>query len=116
MHKFPSAAGAGTLSGGLFTEVMMKRILLTAMFAVMALAPVVLAKDAASERAQAMVDKAIDYLKTQQQPDGGWQTGAQPPAITAVVLKAIVQDEKYDANTDFVKKGYDKLLTFQMEN
>jgi squalene-hopene/tetraprenyl-beta-curcumene cyclase len=95
---------------------MMKRTLLTAMVAVMALGPIVLAKDDASERAQAMVDKAIDYLKTQQQPDGGWQAGPQPPAITAVVLKAIVQDEKFDANTDFVKKGYDKLLTFQMED
>ena len=94
----------------------MKRIFLTAMAAVMAIGSVALAKDAVSERAQAMVDKAIDYLKAQQQPDGGWQAGAQPPAITAVVLRAIVQDEKYDANTDFVKKGYDKLLGFQMED
>src|SRR4051812_40123912 len=95
---------------------MMKRILLSGLLAEMALGSVALAKDATSERAQAMVDKAIDYLKTQQQPDGGWQAGPQPPAITAVVLKAIVQDEKYTADTDFVKKGYDKLLTFQMEN
>jgi len=95
---------------------MMKRILLFAMLAVIALGPVVLAKDAASERAQAMVDKSIDFLKAQQQPDGGWQAASQPPAITAVVLRAIVQDEKYNADTDFVKKGYDKLLTYQWEN
>lgn len=83
----------------------MKRILLTAMLSAMVMSSFALAKDSTSDRAQAMIDKAIEYLKTQQQPDGGWQTGAQPPAITAVVLKAIVQDEKYDANTDFVKKG-----------
>src|SRR2546421_586322 len=94
----------------------MKRMLLTATLAVMAFGPVVFAKDAGSERAQAMVDKAIDYLKGQQQPDGGWQAGSQPPAITAVVLRAIVQDAKYNADTDFVKKGYDKLLTYQWEN
>ena len=97
-------------------EVMMKRIVSIAMVAVMALGSTLLAKESSSERAQAMVDKAIEYLKTQQQPDGGWQTGAQPPAITAVVLRAIVQDEKYNADNDFVKKGYDKLLTFQMED
>src|SRR5258705_1371366 len=95
---------------------MMKRMLLTAMVTVMAMGPVVLAKVSDSERAQAMVDRAIDFMKSQQQPDGGWQTGPQPPAITAVVLRAIVQDEKFDANTDFVKKGYEKLLSYQLEN
>jgi squalene-hopene/tetraprenyl-beta-curcumene cyclase len=38
-----------------------------------------------------------------------------PPAITALVLKAIVQHPAYDANTDWVKKGYDKLLTYQWD-
>src|ERR1044072_279528 len=94
----------------------MKRFLLIAILSAMALSSMALAKDSTTDRAQAMIDKAIDYLKKQQQPGGGWQTGAQPPAITAVVLKAIVQDEKYDANTDFEKRGYDKLLTFQMED
>jgi len=94
---------------------MMKRMLLSAMVAVMAFGPMVFAKEP-SERAQAIVDKSIDYLKAQQLPDGGWQAASQPPAITAVVLRAIVQDAKYNADTDFVKKGYDKLLTYQWEN
>src|SRR4030095_11549995 len=67
-------------------------------------------------QAQQGVDKALDFLRSKQQRDGGWQQGTQPPAITAVVLKAMVQDAKYDAKTDFVKKGYDKLLTYQLEN
>ncbi len=70
-----------------------------------------------AETAQAAIDRGIAYLKTMQNPDGGWQANEQqPPAISAIVLMAIVQDEKYDANTDFVKKGYEKLLSFQMED
>ena len=68
------------------------------------------------EHAQALIDKGIDFLKTQQKPDGGWQNEHEPPGITAIVLKAIVQDEKSDANTDFVKKGYDKLLSYQLDS
>jgi len=74
------------------------------------------AESTATDRAQAMIDKTTDYLKSRQQPDGSWHTGNQPPAVTAVVLKALVQHPRYDANTDFIKKGYDKLLTYQWEN
>ena len=66
--------------------------------------------------AQKLIDRGLTYLKTQQKPDGGWQNETQPPAVTAIVLKAFVQDGKYDASTDFVKKGYDKLLGYQLEN
>jgi squalene-hopene/tetraprenyl-beta-curcumene cyclase len=73
--------------------------------------------DATSDEAQAAIDKGLAYLKSQQKPDGGWQTEKDPPAMTAVVLKAFVQDKpKYDANTDFVKRGYDKLFTYQLED
>src|SRR3954470_1184064 len=95
---------------------MMKKTSLVAVALILTLSLSAFARDDASDRAQAMIDKGIDFLKTQQQPDGGWQSGNQPPAVTAVVLKAIVQDPKFDANTDFVKKGYDKLLGFQMED
>jgi squalene-hopene/tetraprenyl-beta-curcumene cyclase len=67
-------------------------------------------------RAQALADRGLDFLKTQQKPDGGWQTEKDPPAITAIVLRAFVQHEEYDANTDFVKRGYDKLLGYQVES
>jgi len=72
------------------------------------------AQDPAAE-AQAMLDKALAFLKTKQQPDGGWQTGQDFPAQTAIVLNAFVRGGKYDANTDFVKKGYDKLFSYQLE-
>lgn len=67
--------------------------------------------------AQAAIDKGLAYLKSQQQPDGSWQkSDKEPPAITAIVLKAFVQDSHYTPQTDFVKKGYDRLLSFQVEN
>src|SRR4051812_26286823 len=58
-----------------------------------------------SQQAQALIDRGLAYLKSQQKPDGSWQTEKDPPAITAIVLKAFVQDAKYDASTDFVKRG-----------
>src|SRR4051812_23887597 len=73
--------------------------------------------DATSDRARAAIDKGLAYLKSQQKPDGSWQSEKDPPAMTAVVVKAFVQDkQKYNANTDFVKRGYDKLLSYQVED
>jgi len=76
------------------------------------------AADAASTDAkvQAAVDKALAYLKSQQKPDGGWQKENDPPALTAIALKAFAQDPKVGPGADFVKKGYDKLLTYQLDN
>ncbi len=82
-------------------------------FAVTAIAH---AKETPEQRARAIVDKSTDFLKSKQQPDGAWHAGPQPPAITAVVLKALVQHPRYDHNTDFIRKGYDKLLTYQVED
>jgi squalene-hopene/tetraprenyl-beta-curcumene cyclase len=67
-------------------------------------------------RAQVLIDRGLDSLKSQQKPDGGWQSEKDPPAITAIVLRALVQHEKYDANSDFVKRGYEKLLSYQVES
>jgi squalene-hopene/tetraprenyl-beta-curcumene cyclase len=92
---------------------MLKRILLVTLLA----ASPLFAKDATpQQRAEAMIDKATDYLKSKQLPDGAWHTGPQPPAISAVVLKALVQHPRYDHNTDFIKRGYERLLTHQLES
>jgi squalene-hopene/tetraprenyl-beta-curcumene cyclase len=68
------------------------------------------------DRAERLSSHGIAYLQARQKPDGGWQGENDPPAITAIVLKAMVQDETYDANTPFVKRGYDKLLSYQLED
>jgi squalene-hopene/tetraprenyl-beta-curcumene cyclase len=75
-----------------------------------------LASDDPRAQAQKAIDRGIEYLKSQQKPDGSWQEEKTPPAMTALVLKAVVRDDKYDANTDFVKRGYDKLLSYQVED
>jgi squalene-hopene/tetraprenyl-beta-curcumene cyclase len=67
-------------------------------------------------KVQATIDKGLAYLKSEQKPDGGWQKENDPPALTAIVLKAFAQDPKTGANAEFVKKGYDKLLTYQLDN
>ncbi len=65
-------------------------------------------------KAQAIVDKGLAYLKANQQPDGGWQVNdKEPPAFTAIVLRAFVQDKNFNSKTDFVARGFDKLLSYQ---
>ena len=92
--------------------------IVVALIAALCLAPVLpaSAKGDPSARAQKLIDSGLAYLKTQQKPDGSWQNEKDPPAMTAIVLKAFVQDDKYDAKTDFVKRGYDKLLTYQLDD
>src|SRR5258706_892194 len=67
-------------------------------------------------KVQAAIDRGLAYLKSQQKSDGGWQKENDPPAVTAIALKAFAQDPKTGPNADFVKKGYDKLLTYQLDN
>jgi squalene-hopene/tetraprenyl-beta-curcumene cyclase len=67
----------------------------------------------ASDRAEAVIEKGLSFLKTQQRPDFGWQGGSDPPAISAIVLKAYMQNPKYDAEDKFLDKGFDKLLSYQ---
>jgi squalene-hopene/tetraprenyl-beta-curcumene cyclase len=74
---------------------------------------VVAAQNAPAVQAQNMIDHGISFLKTAQKPDGSWQAENEPPGITALALRGIVQDPK-SANADWVKKGYDKLLSYQL--
>jgi squalene-hopene/tetraprenyl-beta-curcumene cyclase len=66
--------------------------------------------------AQATADKALAFLKAQQKPDFGWQDEADPPGITALVLRAFIADDKYDASQPFLQKGYGKLLSYQADS
>lgn len=64
-------------------------------------------------QAQALIDRGLGYLKQQQKPDGGWQQPDEPPAITAITIKAFCQDRNYHGNEPFLGKGFEKLLSFQ---
>lgn len=66
------------------------------------------------QKAQQIIDKGLAYLKAQQQKDGGWQrSDREPPAITALALRAFVQDHAYNSKTDFVANGFKKLLSYK---
>lgn len=78
---------------------------------------VVAAQSTPAAKLDTTLDKGLAFLKSAQKSDGGWQASAQePPGITAMVLKSLVSSEspKYSADTDFVKKGYDRLLAQQV--
>ena len=79
----------------------------------------VIAADAsgdAATKARATLDKAIDYLKSQQKDNGGWGDEKAPPAMTALVLKAIVLGRPQDKQAAYVQKGYQNLLSNQLAN
>src|SRR3954451_13606496 len=85
------------------------------MLLVMLFVSVVRAEDPATQ-AQAAIDKGLEFLKSKQRPDHTWQAENEPPAMTAIVLKAFLGDKKYNASTAFIKDGFDALLKSQKEN
>jgi squalene-hopene/tetraprenyl-beta-curcumene cyclase len=74
------------------------------------------AESSTASQAQAVTQKALNYLKSKQRPDGAWQGPKQPPAFTALVLRGFVLDPQYGPDTPFIKKGYDALLRAQGKN
>jgi squalene-hopene/tetraprenyl-beta-curcumene cyclase len=63
-----------------------------------------------------LIDHALLYLKDHQQPDASWQQPDEPPAITAITLKAFVLDKKFGADQPFIQNGFKKLLTYQKDD
>jgi squalene-hopene/tetraprenyl-beta-curcumene cyclase len=66
-------------------------------------------------RAQQLIEQGLAFLKTQQQDDGNFAPPQAPPGMMAIALKAFVQDPStYSTKDAFIKKGYDKLISFQV--
>jgi squalene-hopene/tetraprenyl-beta-curcumene cyclase len=70
----------------------------------------------AIDKAQHLIATGLDYLQKQQKPDGSWQNPYEPVGVTAIVLKAFAQEPPYSSKTPFVARGYDKLLSNQLES
>ena len=65
-------------------------------------------------RAAEMINGGLQYLISQRDLDGGWSlNGAYKPAITALVLKALLQHPDMNVETPIVSKGFDLLLSYQ---
>lgn len=63
--------------------------------------------------AQGAVDKALAYLAASQGKEGGWEAFGQPnPAITALVVKCLAQDEDYGPAHPATKRGVNFLLRY----
>src|SRR4051794_41321507 len=74
------------------------------------------ADDVAGE-GQRVVEKAIAYLKSQQQANGSFQrSDREPPAVTALVLRAMVQDPRTGGQAEAAKKAVAYLASVQQEN
>jgi squalene-hopene/tetraprenyl-beta-curcumene cyclase len=69
-----------------------------------------------AESAQRQINLGLEFLKKQQQPDGGWQAANEPPAITAIAVKAFVQDKSFKADEPFLKKAIEHLLSYQKDD
>ncbi len=59
------------------------------------------------------IDNALAYLATGSAADGGWQAfGRSHPAISALVLKALLQDKNYGPQHPVVKRGLGFIMRF----
>ncbi len=59
------------------------------------------------------IDKALAYLATGPAADGGWQAfGRSHPAISALVIKALLQDKDYGPNHPVVKRGLEYIMRY----
>src|SRR5687768_16923678 len=93
---------------------MLHRRLLTTLLC-LSLVPSVplLAADTPAAQAQQTLDKALNYLKSQQKPDGSWTSNPREPiAISALVLRCFPENPRPE-DAEMIKKGFDHLLKHQ---
>ena len=65
-----------------------------------------------------LINGGIRYFLACRGEDGGWSMGggANKPAITAMVLKALVQHPDFDSSSPVVKRGFEVLGGYQQED
>jgi squalene-hopene/tetraprenyl-beta-curcumene cyclase len=95
---------------------MVRHFLKLAFVALMAIPAGTALADDPSKLAQDTCDKALAYLKAQQKPDNSWQTDTDPLGFTSLALRAFMADQNHDADEPFLDKGFDKLLSNQLED
>lgn len=92
---------------------MISKIALSIAAFLIAVSPALAADDTA-DKAKAVADKGAAFLKGTQNADGLWQSNpAEPPGVSALVLRALAMDPTTGAKSDAEKKGYAALLKLQ---
>lgn len=68
--------------------------------------------------AQKLINGGIEYLLSHQDEGGGWSMGkgANKPAVTALVLKALMQHPDFNAKTPAVAKGLAALMEYRQKD
>jgi len=75
------------------------------------------AKPTPAQQAQAIVDKAAAFLKSQQRSDGSWQASPRtPPAVTAMAMQVLAQDPNHGPKHETVRRAVEALLKLQKED
>lgn len=78
--------------------------------------------DASHQSAAAkLIDDGVKFLLSQREADGGWSAGpthAYKPALTALVLKALLAHRDYapDTTNPIVKQGFEVLLKYRQKD
>lgn len=91
-----------------------RRVTVVACLAFASLGTVAYAQTPAQDKMQKVMDKGLEFLKSHQSPDGSWQSGPRDlPGVSGLVLRAFVMDPRYNADTDFVKKGFERFIAQQ---
>lgn len=87
--------------------------LTTLLFGALAGLPPAQAQNSAASKqdVQKAITKGLDFLKAQQDKDGGHWVTTEDPALSALVLSALVQDPAKGDSADAVKRGYDFILS-----
>jgi squalene-hopene/tetraprenyl-beta-curcumene cyclase len=72
--------------------------------------------DTPATHADLAIDKGLSWLKGQQKADFSWQGKNDPPALTAIVLKAYMDSGKWDPDDHFLDAAFDKLTSYQKDD
>lgn len=70
----------------------------------------------AKAKAQKLISDGAAFLLKVQQPDGSFVPDKAPVGMDALALKAVAQSPNHGYADPATKKGYDKLLSMQLEN
>jgi len=73
----------------------------------------------AKDRGRAVVDRAVEFLRTSQGDTGGWSHNPQGPnfpAISGLVVNAMLLDPRIDSTDSSVKQGLDYILSFAKDD